>query len=286
MRVRYLGFMDISETFNELVERFTNPPPVVSVVRLSGLIAAGGGLTRGGINIANQAGVLKAAFAPKRLVAVALVINSPGGSPVQSALIGQRIRQHAAEKKVPVIAFVEDVAASGGYWLAASADEIIADAASIVGSIGVVSAGFGFTEAIARLGIERRMHAQGERKHLLDPFLPEKPEDVARLETLQADIHDGFKSWVRERRAGKLAAPEETLFNGDIWTGRQAVELGLVDSVGELRATMRARFGAKVRLRPVGLRRSPLSRLLGPRAEAPDLLAAVEERLSWARWGL
>ncbi|MCR6630606.1 MAG: S49 family peptidase [Magnetospirillum sp.] len=278
--------MDISDTFNDLVERFTNPPPLVSVVRLQGLIAAGGGMLRGGINLANQAGVLKAAFAPKRLAAVALVINSPGGSPVQSALIGKRIRQHAEEKKVPVVAFVEDVAASGGYWLAAAADEIIADPASIVGSIGVVSAGFGFTEAIQRLGIERRVHTQGERKRMLDPFMPERPEDVTRLEALQADIHDGFKEWVRERRQGKLVGDESALFNGDIWTGRQALALGLVDQLGDLRSTMRTRFGEKVRLRLVGARRAPWRRLLGPRSLAPDLLAAIEERLAWNRWGL
>lgn len=278
--------MDIADTFNDFVERFTNPPPLVSVVRLSGLIAAGGGMLRGGINLANQAGILKAAFAPKRLAAVALVVNSPGGSPVQSSLIGQRIRQHATEKNVPVIAFVEDVAASGGYWLAAAADEIIADPSSIVGSIGVVSAGFGFTEAIRRLGIERRLHTQGERKRLLDPFLPENPDDVERLKTLQADIHDGFKAWVRERRQGKLVGPEDSLFNGDIWTGRQALALGLVDGLGDLRSTMRARYGEKVRLTLVGGRRSPWRRWFFPRGEAPDLLAALEERLAWGRWGL
>ncbi|MBC7907185.1 MAG: S49 family peptidase [Rhodospirillaceae bacterium] len=278
--------MDIADTFNDLVERVTNPPPVVSVVRLSGLIAAGGGMLRGGINLANQAGVLKAAFAPKRLAAVALVVNSPGGSPVQSALIGKRIRQHAEEKKVPVIAFVEDVAASGGYWLAAAADEIIADPSSIVGSIGVVSAGFGFTEAIQRLGIERRVHTQGERKRLLDPFLPERDEDLARLDSLQADIHDGFKTWVRERRHGKLVGPEETLFNGDIWTGRQALDNGLVDGLGDLRSTMRARFGEKVRLRLVGARHPVWKRWLGPSSLVPDLVAAVEERMAWGRWGL
>lgn len=278
--------MDIADSFNDLVERVTNPPPLVSVVRLSGLIAAGGGMLRGGINLANQAGVLKAAFAPKRLAAVALIINSPGGSPVQSALIGRRIRSHAEERKVPVVAFVEDVAASGGYWLAASADEIFADSSSVVGSIGVVSAGFGFTEAIKRLGIERRLHAQGERKGMLDPFSPEKPEDLARLEALQADIHGGFKDWVRERRQGKLTQPEDSLFNGDIWTGRQAVELGLIDGLGDLRSIMRARFGAKVRLRLVGARVSRLRRLLGPRVDVPDLLAAVEERMAWGRWGL
>lgn len=278
--------MDFADFFTDALERVTNPPPLVTVVRLSGLIAAGGGMMRGGINLANQAGVLKAAFAPRRLAAVALVINSPGGSPVQSSLIGKRIRDHAAERKVPVVAFVEDVAASGGYWLAAAADEIIADPSSIVGSIGVVSAGFGFTDALQRLGIERRVHTQGERKRMLDPFLPERPEDVARLESLQADIHDGFKQWVRDRRAGKLAAEEAGLFNGDIWTGRQALALGLVDGLGDLRSTMRNRFGDKVRLRLVGRRRSPWARLFGPRSLAPDLLAAVEERLAWGRWGL
>lgn len=279
--------MDIADFITNTVERVTNPPPLVTVVRLSGLIAAGGGMVRGGINLANQAGVLKAAFAPKRLAAVALVVNSPGGSPVQSSLIGKRIRDHAAERKVPVIAFVEDVAASGGYWLAAAADEIIADPSSVIGSIGVVSAGFGFTEALQRLGIERRVHTQGERKRMLDPFMPERPEDVARLESLQADIHDGFKEWVRTRRAGKLLADEAGLFNGDIWTGRQAVALGLVDSVGDLRSTMRARYGDKVRLRLVGARLPPWMRLFGPRSDlGADLLAAVEERIAWGRWGL
>ncbi|WP_173979218.1 S49 family peptidase [Magnetospirillum sp. UT-4] len=270
---------------NEWVERFSNPPPVVTVVRLAGLIAAGGGMLRGGLNLAGQAGVLKAAFAPRRLAAVALAINSPGGSPVQSSLLGRRIRAHAEERKVPVIAFVEDVAASGGYWLAAAADEIVVDPASILGSIGVVSAGFGFHDAIARLGIERRLHTQGERKRLLDPFLPEKPEDVARLEALQGDIHEEFKAWVRERRAGRLKADEATLFDGDIWTGRRAVELGLADAIGDLRSTVRARFGDKVRILPVGRRRAwPWRGLF--RGAADHALAALEERLAWARWGL
>lgn len=268
------------------------PAPVVTVVRLSGVIATAGGMTRGGLNLAALAGTLKAAFAPRRLAAVALAVNSPGGSPVQSALIAKRIRDHAAERQVPVLAFVEDVAASGGYWLAAAADEIYADAASIVGSIGVVSAGFGFTQALERLGVERRVHTQGEHKRMLDPFLPERPEDVARLEALQADIHALFKDWVRTRRAGKLTGDETALFNGDIWTGRQALELGLVDGLGDLRATLRARFGDKVRLCPLGGRRPLWSRVLGPRGQltadgmAADMVAAIEERLAWARWGL
>jgi len=276
--------MDIPELFSDVVERFTNPPRVVTVLRLAGIIAPGGGVLRGGINLANQAAAIEAAFKPKRLAAVALAINSPGGSAAQSALIGKRIRAHAAEKKVPVVAFVEDVAASGGYWLAAAADEIFADEASIIGSIGVVSAGFGLHEAIRRLGIERRLHTQGERKRMLDPFLPEKPEDVARLSALQADIHDGFKDWVRSRRQGKLAAPEDTLFNGDIWTGRQALELGLIDGLGDVRGVMRSRFGDKVRLLVVGERRSWLRRKLG--MTESGLLGAIEERLGWMRWGL
>jgi signal peptide peptidase SppA len=280
------GIMDIVDTANALIDRIVNPPPVISVVRLTGLIAAGGGMLRGGLNLATQAGILKAAFAPKRLAAVALVVNSPGGSPVQSSLIGQRIRQHAEERKVPVIAFVEDVAASGGYWLAAAADEIIVDPSSILGSIGVVSAGFGFHDAIARLGIERRLHTQGEHKRLLDPFLPEKPEDVARLKELQGDIHQGFKDWVRQRRGAKLNAGDEILFNGDIWTGRRAVELGLADATGDLRSVLRDRYGEKVRMRVVG-RRHRWFGLSLPRNElAGELLAAIEERLAWGRWGL
>lgn len=281
--------MDIGDLFSSAIERVTNPPPVVTVLRMTGLIAAGGGMLRGGINLANQAGPLKAAFSPKRLAAVALVVNSPGGSPVQSSLIGRRIRQHAEERKVPVVAFVEDVAASGGYWLAAAADEIIADPNSILGSIGVVSAGFGLHEAIARLGITRRLYTQGERKRLLDPFLPENPEDVARLRALQADMHASFKEWVRQRRGDKLVGDDDTLFNGDIWTGRRAMDLGLIDGLGDLRSTMRARHGDKVRLRLVGERRGWLRRRFrldqgGPLAA--DALAALEERLSWSRWGL
>src|SRR5215475_15361440 len=187
--------------------------PAVPVVRLSGVIAASGGvLGSRGLSIETVAPLLARAFSLRGAKAVALAINSPGGSPVQSALIGQRIRLLAREKNLPVIAFVEDVAASGGYWLACAADEIIVDPSSIVGSIGVISAGFGFQDLIARIGIERRLHTSGERKSMLDPFRPEKPEDVERLHRLQAEIHDGFKEWVRERRAGKLKAEEPVLF--------------------------------------------------------------------------
>ncbi len=266
-----------------------NPPPLVTIVRLSGLIAPGSGLRRGGLNLAHHASLLKTAFAPSRLAAVALVINSPGGSPVQSALIAHHIRQHAAEKKVPVLGFVEDVAASGGYWLAAAADEIFADPSSIIGSIGVISAGFGFTEAMRRLGIERRVHTQGEHKHMLDPFMPEKPDDIERLLALQASIHQEFKAWVCERRQERLRADHAALFNGDIWTGRQALELGLVDGLGEMRSVLRGRFGEKVRMRIIGGHRPSWLRFVGLEGRGSpvdQILATVEERLEWSRWGL
>jgi signal peptide peptidase SppA len=276
--------MDIPALFDSAIQRVTNPPPLVSVIRLSGLIAAGGGVLRGGINIAGLAGPLEAAFKPDRLAAVALVVNSPGGSAAQSALVAKRIRAHADERKVPVLAFVEDVAASGGYWLATAAEEIFVDETSIIGSIGVVSAGFGLHEAMARLGIERRVHTKGEHKRMLDPFLPEKPEDVARLELLQGDIHESFKAWVRRRRGDRLKADDEALFNGDVWTGTRAVELGLVDGLGDIRSVLRTRFGTRVRMRVVGERRSWLRRRLS--MEAGDVLTAIEERLAWTRWGL
>ena len=263
--------------------------PVVPVVRLSGVIASSGLLGSRGLSIESVAPLLKRAFDTRGAKAVALAINSPGGSPVQSALIGQRIRLLAAEKDVKVIAFVEDVAASGGYWLACAADEIIVDPSSIVGSIGVISAGFGFQDLIARYGVERRVHTSGERKAMLDPFRPEKPEDVERLHRLQAEIHDGFKDWVRERRAGKLSGDEATLFSGEFWTGKRGLTLGLVDGIGELRATLQARYGAKVHLPVIGPRRRLLSRFgLGMSVEGigPATLAAIEERLHWQRFGL
>lgn len=263
--------------------------PVVPVVRLSGVIASGGLLGSRGLNIETVAPLLKRAFEMHNARAVALSINSPGGSPVQSALIGQRIRLLAREKNLKVIAFVEDVAASGGYWLACAADEIVVDPSSIVGSIGVISAGFGFQDLLARIGVERRVHTSGERKAMLDPFRPEKEEDVERLKRLQAEIHDDFKAWVRERRAGRLKGDETALFSGEFWTGRRGLELGLVDGLGELRGTLQSRYGQKVMLPVIGPRRGLLARLglnssLGQLA--PAALAAIEERQHWQRFGL
>jgi len=270
-------------------DRLLRRGPVVPVVTLTGVIVAGSRLGGRGLSIESVAPMLRRAFNTRGAKAVAISINSPGGSPVQSALIGARIRLHAREKNIPVIAFVEDIAASGGYWLACAADEIIADHNSIVGSIGVVSAGFGFQDLIARIGVERRMHTSGERKGMLDPFQPEKAEDVERLKRLQAEIHEDFKRWVRERRGGRLKASEAELFSGEFWTGRRGLELGLVDGLGNLRDWLQARYGEKVRLPLVTPRRGLLGRLgLGSRLDdiGPATLAAVEERWHWQRYGL
>lgn len=274
--------------------RWIKAPPTVSVVRLTGIIGQTGAL-RPGLTMAALAPVLERAFDRKGQAAVALVVNSPGGSPVQSSLIAGRIRALAAEKKVPVLAFTEDVAASGGYWLACAADEIWVDESSILGSIGVISAGFGFQDFIARHGIERRLHTSGERKSMLDPFRPERSEDVERLKAIQAEIHDSFKALVRERRAGRLKADDGELFSGAFWTGRRAVDLGLADGIGDLRSTLRRRFGDKVRLRLIEGDRRWLRRRLGMGAAmggdwagqaVAAALAAVEERALWGRFGL
>ncbi len=267
--------------------------PVVPVVRLSGVIASGGLLGGRSLSMESVAPLLKRAFETRGAQAVALSLNSPGGSPVQSALIAQRIRLHAAEKGLPVVAFVEDVAASGGYWLACAADEIIADPSSIVGSIGVISSGFGFQDLIARIGVERRVHTSGENKSMLDPFRPEQPEDVERLKRLQAEIHDGFKDWIRQRRGKLLKDDESVLFSGEFWTARRGIDFGLVDGFGELRTTLQARYGDKVRLPVIGPRRRLLSRFglqtgIGGGIDniGPATLAALEERALWQRFGL
>ncbi|MEA2782838.1 MAG: hypothetical protein QOK29_4382 [Rhodospirillaceae bacterium] len=263
--------------------------PKVGVVRLTGAIGTPGPLRNGGLSISSIAGPLERAFGLKNLEAVALVINSPGGSAVQSSLIAKRIRVLAGERKVPVLAFVEDVAASGGYWLATAGDEIYADESSIIGSIGVVAAGFGFTELLQRVGVERRVHTAGPRKAMLDPFRAEQPEDVARLKQLQQEIHDNFKAQVRERRGSRLAGDEAELFNGELWTARPALAHGLIDGIGDLRAILHSRYGDKVNLVSVTPRSGWLRRRLGlelPAEWAEQTLAAIEERALWARYGL
>lgn len=268
-------------------------PPIVTAIRLSGVIAASG-MGRRGLSLENLAEPIERAFAPKDVSAVALIINSPGGSPVQSALIAGRIRQLSAEKNVPVLAFVEDVAASGGYWLACAADEIIADPASVVGSIGVISAGFGFQEAIAKLGVERRVYASGTSKSMLDPFRPEKPEDVEHLKGLQEEVHDGFRQWVRARRGARLDGQDEAaLFSGAFWSGARGKELGLVDRLGDIRSTLRERFGEKVQIAVVNPSKRPgLGRFIGLdtgllMADLADgVMDAAERRAVYTRFGL
>ena len=268
---------------------FLDRSPRVALVRLQGVIAArpGGAFGPPSLSLAGVAPVLERAFALKRLSAVFLVINSPGGSAVQSSLIAARIRALAEEKKLPVIACVEDAAASGGYWLACAADEIVADPASILGSIGVIAAGFGFTEALGKLGVERRVRTAGTEKSFWDPFRDESPADAERLGVLLDDIHAEFRAWVRARRGDRLKAPEETLFTGRFWTGRRALELGLADRLGaDPLAEAKRRFGEKVKLIPVGGRRAPLWRRLLPGLSAEAGIAALEERAAWARLGL
>ena len=290
--------MDVRSLLARLpIERFKHPPPVVGVLRLAGIIGGLGPL-RPGMTLAALDTVIERAFKLPRLQAVALAINSPGGSPAQSDLICRRIRDLAEEKDVRVFAFCEDVAASGGYWLACAADEIYARETSIIGSIGVISAGFGFPDLLQRIGIERRVHTSGDKKAMLDPFQAEKPNDVARLKGIQKDLHESFKALVCERRAARLKGSGKTLFSGEFWTGRKALDLGLIDGLGELRQTMRSRYGEKVVLKPVEGARPWWRRRVGlaglgspPRPPEPQdwvagLIAAAEERAHWSRFGL
>jgi len=273
--------------------RWREPAPVVAVLRLAGIIGQIGPMRRG-LSLAALAGPIERAFRLRHLKAMALAVNSPGGSPVQASLIAGRIRALADEKGVPVVAFAEDVAASGGYWLACAADEIYADAASVVGSIGVMSSGFGFHDLMRRVGIERRLHASGPRKGMLDPFSRERPEDVEHLEALQRSVHHDFVEMVRARRGERLKAPEDEAFSGAFWSGRAALRMGLIDGIGDLRGVMRERFGERVRLRPVVAERGWLRRRVGlagtadatAGAWADALMAAVEERMAWGRFGL
>ncbi|HBS48947.1 MAG TPA: S49 family peptidase [Rhodobacteraceae bacterium] len=259
---------------------FIKNPPLVSVVRLNGAI---GMSQRGGLSDHALAPHLERAFRRGKPAAVALEINSPGGSPVQSSLIAARIRRLAEETKIPVYAFVEDVAASGGYWLAASADEIWADDSSVVGSIGVISAGFGAHVLLARQGVERRVHTAGKSKSMLDPFQPEKEEDVERLRVILGDIHENFIAHVKARRGDKLNEARD-LFTGEFWLARRAQAHGLIDGIAHLKPKMQEVFGDKVQFRRYGLRKPFLARFGAQMTE--DALTAIEERATYARFGL
>jgi signal peptide peptidase SppA len=293
------GWRGLIDRLMELVPARLRPgTAVVPVVRLSGLIGAVTPL-RPGMSLAGVARLLERAFSTKNAKAVALVINSPGGSPVQSRQIYLRIRQLAAEKKLPVLVFVEDVAASGGYMIACAGDEIFCDPSSILGSIGVVGGSFGFQELIQKIGVERRLYTAGAHKAMLDPFLPENPDDVARVKALQREIHGIFIALVKESRGARLKGADDFLFSGEYWAGETSVSLGLADSIGDLRSTLRARYGDKV-LTPVvapatgllsGLlgRKSAGAGTLGPLGDVaglPDeLISALESRAIWAKFG-
>ena len=286
------GWRRATTALRQLVpQRFRRDRPVVPVLRLSGVIGFSTPL-RPGLSMAGIARALDRLFAVRNAAAVALVINSPGGSPAQSHLIFRRIRALAQENERKVIAFVEDAAASGGYMLACAADEIIADPNSIVGSIGVVGGSFGFDKLIAKIGIERRLYTSGEHKAMLDPFLPEDPTDVERLKTLQREIHEDFIALVKSRRGDKLSGPEESLFSGEYWTGRRALGFGLVDAIGDLRSTLRERFGDKVLTPLITAERGLFGRrafgvgAVGGLGLAEDMISALEARALWARYGL
>ncbi len=268
--------------------RFRKKIPVVHVLRLEGALVSGKSMRGGNLNLVSLDAALKKAFR-KGVAAVALDINCPGGSPVQSALIADRIRALAKKNKIPVYAFCEDVAASGGYWLACAADEIYADQNSIVGSIGVIAGGFGFPKALAKLGVERRVHTAGDSKSTNDPFKPENPKEVARLKELLVEMHGSFKAWVRERRGEKLKGKEKDLFNGAYWTGAKAKDLGLVDGIGHREAIMSAKLGDKVEFKSISLSQGWGLRRLGldVAAQLPEAaFDAAESRALWQQFGL
>ena len=293
------GLQSVLDKLREFVPaRLRRGTAVVPVVRLSGVIGAVTPL-RPGMSLAGIARTLERAFATKNAKAVAVVVNSPGGSPVQSRQIYLRIRQLAAEKKLPVLVFVEDVAASGGYMIACAGDEIFCDPSSILGSIGVVGGTFGFQELIKRIGVERRLYTAGEHKAMLDPFLPENPDDVARVKALQREIHAIFIALVKQSRGDRLKGADDTLFTGEYWAGEKSVSLGLADAIGDLRSTLRARYGDKVLTPVIAPPTGLLSGLLGRKsagagtlaslegiAGLPDeLISALETRAIWAKFG-
>jgi len=267
--------------------------PVVPVIRLSGVIGGGSSLRGGGLSLNGVNSSLERAFKVKSAKAVALSINSPGGSPVQSALITERIRSLSKEHDVPVIAFIEDVGASGGYWLALAADEIFANPNSLIGSIGVISAGFGFVDALKWLGVERRVYTAGESKSLLDPFRPEDPKGIDRLRDILEDAHANFKDMVRTRRGDKLKGEDKDLFEGQVWAGKRALEHGLIDGLGNLHAVLRERFGDDLKMLMITKPKPWWQRRFGvrltvsePRDWIDDTLDSLSDRTLWARYGL
>ena len=258
---------------------------IVSIISFTGIIAPNMG-RRKGLNVSDYDKTIEQAFETKNVKAVALLINSPGGSPVQSDFLAKRIREKSRKKNIPVISFVEDVAASGGYWLACAGDEIFVSKASIIGSIGVISAGFGFSKAIEKIGIERRIYTAGKNKSILDPFSPEKKSDIEKLKSIQTELHNYFIDYVKSRRGSKIKKNEEDVFTGEFWSGEKALNIGLVDGIGELKQVLRDRFGEKVKLKEY----SPKKRFFdfgNIISLAFDVfIDKVEEKLNFKKFGL
>ena len=273
--------------FEFIIRLFIKKKPIVPVLRFDGVIGTGGGFGKGRINAENLETSIKKAFSENKPSAVAIIINSPGGSPVQSSLIYQRVRYLADKKDVPILVFIEDVAASGGYWLSCIGDEIFADKASIVGSIGVISASFGFTEAIEKLGVERRVYTTGKSKGSLDPFKPERPEDVKMLKNIMNDTQKAFNDLVNHRR-GKKLKDDGTIFTGAFWSGEQALELGLIDGIGEIRSVLRERFGSKVKLKYITKKKGFISGILQSSLSplVKNVINEIDNNTHWKRFGL
>ncbi len=268
---------------------FFSKTPMISLIKLSGIISPEGRLgSRNNLNLNDISDSLTKAFNFKNVKAVALLINSPGGSPVQSSLISNRIRELSFEKEIPVYAFIEDVAASGGYWLSCAADKIYAIESSIVGSIGVISSGFGAVEAIKRLGIERRVYTQGKNKGMLDPFLPEKKEDIEQIKNIQKDLHEQFIGWIKKRRGKRIKAPDEKIFNAGIWSGRQAKDLGLVDEIGDYYSVMKKKFGKDIKFKDFSKKQSWIKQKFFSNSKGADMLNnflnIIEEKLIWSKY--
>lgn len=271
-----------------VVGKLCKPKNRVAVIRMSGVIADQNN-RKSGISWARYMPLLEKAFSLPDLDEVCLVINSPGGAPVQCSLITTIIRGLSKDKDVPVTAFVEDVAASGGYWIACAADKIYTQPASIVGSIGVIAAMFGFDRLIKKYDVERRVYTAGDQKAFMDPFQPEDAKDVKRLKDMQKSIHGEFIAWVRERRGKKLTGTDKTLFEGQVWVGRDAIERGLVDDIGDVWTVMREKYGKDVKFIAIEPDKPFVQSLITGQAKMPDagdMIAAVEARLEWQRWGL
>ncbi len=268
---------------------FQNPAPVVAILPLEGVIGSGSRFSSA-LNLAGIEEKIDQAFDVYNVKAVALAVNSPGGSPVQSELIMRRIQKLSEEKEIPVYAFAEDVAASGGYLISLAAEEIYAHEASIVGSIGVISAGFGFHKAIEKIGVDRRVYAAGDNKSILDPFQPEKDKDVKLLKDMQKEIHEFFKNLVKERRGDKLKGTQKIMFSGQFWAGKEAVKLGLVDGIGDIHSVMKDKLGDKTKFKRIKEEKGFIKGLLGMAATKPkisdEILSTLEDRSLWARFGL